>query len=157
LPSHDVDAAEGGVPRLPNPHDHAGETFDRIAKAFDSKRSRPWPFVADWTASLGATDDPVVDVGCGNGRHLALVVEKGMRGIGFDLSRELLSIARSRLPLDAGMVLGDARSLPVQDAFAGAILAVAVLHHIPTTEGRRAAAQELARVARPGARALVSA
>ncbi len=141
---------------MTGPQDDAGETFDRIARPFDATRSRPWPFVAEWLRRLEAGSGPVVDVGCGNGRHLSLLTGTGLTGVGVDLSCELLGLARGRVGPDTGLVLGDARRLPIHDASAGAVLAVAVLHHVPTEMGRKDAVAELARIARPGAEVLVS-
>jgi SAM-dependent methyltransferase len=136
----------------------AGETFDEIAHAFDATRSRPWPFVEDW---LGTERDrrapgPVLDVGCGNGRHLQVAASMGLPCLGVDASPALVSIARTRLPADAGLLVGDARALPLRRGAAGSVMAVALLHHVRGEAGRRVAAEELHRVAAPGARGLVS-
>jgi SAM-dependent methyltransferase len=50
-------------------------------------------------ADLAATalaEPPVVDLGCGPGRHLAALREAGKRGLGLDLSPVAVSIARRR-------------------------------------------------------------
>ncbi len=133
-----------------------GETFDRIAEAFDATRERPWPFVAEWLSGLGPLGTPLVDVGCGNGRHLALATSMGIWGLGIDLSTRLLDLARRRVPEGTGLVAGDARQLPVPDHVAAAVMAVAMLHHVPSEPDRRSVATELARIALPGAPVLVS-
>ena len=124
---------------MPPYPDSAGNTFDRIAEAFDATRASPWPFVKDWLAGLGPIGTPLVDVGCGNGRHLTLAATLGKRG-----------------PAGTGLVTGDARQLPLPDNVAAAVIAVAMLHHVPTEEGRRAVASELKRIALPGGPVLVS-
>jgi SAM-dependent methyltransferase len=134
----------------------AGETFDQIAEAFDATRASPWPFVKDWLAGLGPLGIPLVDVGCGNGRHLVLAATLGKWGIGVDLSPRLLELARQRVPPGTGLVVGDARGLPLPDGVAGAVMAVAMLHHVPDEEGRRTVARELQRITRPGAPVLAS-
>jgi SAM-dependent methyltransferase len=52
--------------------------------------------------------------------------------------------------------VGDARCLPIPDNVAAAVMAVAMLHHVPEEEGRRAVVEELRRIALPGAPLLVS-
>ena len=139
----------------PSP-DRPGETFDRIAEAFDATRANPWPFVSEWLAGLGPLGTPLVDVGCGNGRHLAQAATIGIWGMGVDVSVRLLELARGRVPAGTGLVAGDARSLPVPDCVAAAVMAIAMLHHVPDEAGRRAVASELRRIALPGAPVLVS-
>jgi SAM-dependent methyltransferase len=133
-----------------------GETFDLIAEAFDATRAWPWPFVKEWMEGLGPLALPVVDVGCGNGRHLALAASLGKWGVGVDLSPRLVSIARQRLPGTITVAVGDARRLPLGNGVAGAVLAVAMLHHVPDEEGRWEVASELNRIARPGAPVMAS-
>jgi SAM-dependent methyltransferase len=53
------------------------------------------PDAAD-LAALALAESPVVDLGCGPGRHLAALGEAGMRGLGVDLSPVAVSIARRR-------------------------------------------------------------
>jgi SAM-dependent methyltransferase len=99
---------------------------------------------------------PLLDVGCGNGRHLELAAQRGIPGIGVDVSAELLRIARGRLGDGADLILADASDLPVVDASVGGAMTIAVLHHIRSEEMRRGAASELHRVLVPGGRLLVS-
>ena len=141
------------MPRTP---DDIGATFDSIAEAFDATRVRPWSFVTDWLEGLGPLQRPLVDVGCGNGRHLEVADRLGFRSIGIDLSVRLLSISRQRVGPGTGLIVGDARRLPLEKDAAGALLAAAVIHHIQEAEGRRAAVSEIHRVLAPGCEALVS-
>jgi len=141
---------------LPRSPADIGATFDSIAEAFDATRSRPWSFVTDWLEDLGPLEHPIVDVGCGNGRHLALAGRTGMRGVGIDLSVRLLTIARQRVDPGTGLLIGDARDLPIATDAAGAVLAVAVIHHIQEAEGRRAAVSEIHRVLVPRGEAMIS-
>lgn len=141
---------------MPPTPDNPGETFDRIADAFDASRANPWPFVKEWLAGLGPIGTPLVDVGCGNGRHLALAATLGIWGMGIDLSARLLDLARYRVPVGTGLVVGDARRLPIPGNIAAAVMAVAMLHHVPDEEGRATVVSELRRIALPGAPVLVS-
>jgi SAM-dependent methyltransferase len=95
----------------------------------------------------------IVDVGCGNGRYLAELARRGLRGhlIGADLSFGMLEAARSRVPA-ARLITADASALPLRDAIADLTLAMHMLYHVPDAA---AAARELRRVTRPGAAVVV--
>ena len=47
----------------------------------------------------GAAAPLVVDLGCGTGRTLVPLVKKGLRGVGVDLSRPMLEVAREKAEL----------------------------------------------------------
>jgi len=66
----------------------------------------------------------VLDVGCGAGRHARALARRGMRVTGVDLSPDLLEEARERSPGTPGSptyIRWDARDLPFQLQFEGAI------------------------------------
>lgn len=131
------------------------DTFDCIAEAFDATRDRPWPFVGAFVEGLAPGEGPLLDVGCGNGRHLEQAAATGMACMGVEASPRLAAIAHRRVP-SAVVVVGDARELPLREGAAGSIIATALLHHLRAGEDRERAAGEMARVARPGARVLTS-
>ena len=133
------------------------EVYDEIAGHFSKTRASPWP-------EIGAFLDDVppgglgLDVGCGNGRHLALVADRSDRALGLDASRALLAEARDRLSHAGNVALlqGDAAALPLADGTVDTGLYVATIHHLPDRVTRRASLDELARVLAPDGRALVS-
>ncbi len=56
-------------------------------------------FAAATEAEHGALDrmvGPALDVGCGPGRHLVALAERGVFAVGIDISRGLLDVARAR-------------------------------------------------------------
>lgn len=131
--------------------------FDRIAREFDRHRERPWGFVVDWLEGLDRPADPlVVDVGCGNGRHMLAARALGIPCLGVDTSAPMLATARARLGEGAPLAVGDARALPVRTGAAGAVLSIAVVHHLRGQADRAAAMREVARALARGGRALVS-
>ena len=71
------------------------KTWDIIAKSFDNTRRTPWQDVIDFINELSSSD-VVADIGCGNGRHLILCVEKCKSVIGLDISRNLLRITQNK-------------------------------------------------------------
>lgn len=102
--------------------------------------------VNDWALDLAdpAAAGLVLDAGCGNGKALALLRDRGARAVGADLSPGMA--ATSGHPLVA---VGDVQALPFADAAFGVALAFMMLYHVPC---RTSAAAELRRVLRPGGR-----
>ena len=129
--------------------------FDEIAAQFDRTRERPWPEIMDFGRSLPPRS-LVLDLGCGNGRHAAVLAEEGHRVVGLDASAKLLGIARHRV---AGVTFAraDLCCVPFLGGRFAAAIAIAAIHHLPSETERLAAVREIARVLRPGGRALVTA
>jgi SAM-dependent methyltransferase len=127
--------------------------FDAIADEFDASRTRPWRETLQFETALPRTAR-VLDLGCGNGRNLAVFAERGHAVVGLDASAGLLARAASRGR--RGLVRGDAIALPFSDGSFDAVHTVAALHHLPTEGERRQSATEVARVLRSGGLALFS-
>lgn len=77
--------------------------------------------VAGLLPRLRAAPGPVVDAGCGAGRHLAALRAAGLAAVGFDLSRDLLLAARGRAGCAGGVARGDLRRPPIAGG-CGAVL-----------------------------------
>lgn len=90
----------------------------------------------------------VLDVGCGTGRWVRRLEERGLSVVGIDQSSEMLSLARKRGTLSL-MVSGEAQNLPFRDESFECVSAVTVIQHIPPQEQVRALS-EMVRVLRPG-------
>jgi ubiquinone/menaquinone biosynthesis C-methylase UbiE len=93
----------------------------------------------------------VLDVGCGPGRLVGMLRERGVRCVGLDMSGGLLREARQQN--DAPYVQGDAHALPIADARFDRVLAMNALYHMANW---RQVLVELRRVVRPGGRVVVS-
>jgi ubiquinone/menaquinone biosynthesis C-methylase UbiE len=92
-----------------------------------------------------------VDVGTGTGRMLELFSPLADDGMGVDLSREMLHVARAKLS-DAGLASrfvrqADAAALPVDDGAADLVTMHQVLHYLEDPAGSLV---ECARVLSPG-------
>lgn len=120
------------------------------------------PDVAATRAAVLAALEPrpgerIADLGCGPGymaRELALAVGPGGRVHALDLSGPMLALARRRcrgLPA-VGLAAGDVTALPLPDAAADAAVALQSLAYVPDVAR---AIGEIARVLRPGGRAVV--
>jgi SAM-dependent methyltransferase len=96
--------------------------------------------------------DVVVDVGCGGGRAVGELAERGVRAIGVDLDQEMTEVARKRWP-DGEFHVGSATELPIADASVTGYRADKVLHAV---EDLAAALAEARRVLVPGGRAVLT-
>jgi SAM-dependent methyltransferase len=101
----------------------------------------------------------VLDLGCGNGRHVVHLAKAGFEMTGLDISISGLRLTRQWLSeegLDAHTILADFRSpLPLRSASFDALLSTQVIHHALLAEVRHALA-EIHRVLVPGGLALIS-
>lgn len=133
------------------------ETYETIAEHFSKTRAHPWPEVESFVSDASPVDVGL-DLGCGNGRHAAVLRDRTEIVVGLDASRNLLGEARDRLDgVWSRLVQGDAGRLPLRSDSVGLAVYVATLHHLPGRELRRQSLDELARVLAPDGRALVSA
>jgi SAM-dependent methyltransferase len=97
------------------------------------------------------SDSRIVDYGCGYGRALGLLFERGYHNlIGFDPAAAMVALARQSFP---GISFEEMKSPPhldLPDASVDAVLLFAVLTCVPSDQGQRAIVQEAKRVLRPG-------
>ena len=108
-------------------------------------RARSYELLGDLT---GRT---VVDAGCGGGRAVAELAERGARAVGVDLDPEMIAVARERWPAGEFHV-GDACELPLETGSAAGYRADKVLH---TLGDPARAVAEARRVLAPGGRAVL--
>lgn len=137
----------------------AQKTWDAIAESFDTTRQKPWSYCLDFIYSL-RQNDVVVDLGCGNGRHLYPCAEKCSQVIGVDISQRFLRIIEKKLHntsyRNISLIHADVVKLPIADSTLDAVLFIASLHNIQGKEHRRNALREVARVLKPQGTALIS-
>lgn len=114
--------------------DRAADYFAQVADEWDQLREMHAPTLEVEHAMLAAVDEPLVDsvldIGTGTGRILELFADRARRGLGIDLSRQMLGVARARLDADdlshCSVRHGDIYDLDVDDGSQG----VVVLHHV---------------------------
>ncbi|HSC91750.1 MAG TPA: class I SAM-dependent methyltransferase [Gaiellaceae bacterium] len=93
----------------------------------------------------------VLDIGCGVGAFLRLVVDRGGEAFGIDASEALIELARERLP-EADLRVGELEDLPYDDH---SFDLVTGFNSFFFANDMVAALQEAGRVARPGAAVVV--
>jgi ubiquinone/menaquinone biosynthesis C-methylase UbiE len=91
----------------------------------------------------------VLDLGCGTGENTVVLVTRGARVIGIDISPDLIAIARKRLSdanLDASLTIGDAYHTGLPDESVDVVFCMALIHHLDI----RLVRDEMRRVLRRG-------
>jgi ubiquinone/menaquinone biosynthesis C-methylase UbiE len=105
-------------------------------------------------AMLGTRRGDLLDAGMGPGRLIEQLAARGFRVSGVDLSEEMVRSARARLPAAAERLLpGRIDALPFDDSSFDFVTATGVLEYADSIP---VALRELARVLRPGGRAILS-
>lgn len=129
----------------------ASETFDSIAEHFDKTRNRPWKEVVDF---LEGCEGALLDIGCGNGRHLMEALDIGLKIYGVDASSELLKICRKKTGDKAKVVRSGVKSLPFKDESFDNAIYIASIHHLK--KARVKSLKESKRVLKEGGKILIS-
>lgn len=144
-----VDEVPSGThrPRTGGPA-HSNAYYDLQCDAYAARTGVAGtpPLMRAFLAALPPAGE-VADLGCGAGRDLALLVEQGMRCVGYDLSPRLAELARVRS--GAPVLVADVRSLELPDQSLDGVLAVASLLHLELDEIVGVLAR-IARWLRPG-------
>ena len=134
------------------------ETWNAIAESFDATRGKPWKVVVDFVSTLSVSD-VVADIGCGNGRHLILCVDKCNTVIGLDISKNLLKIAKSKIEgrkVRVVFIHGNLVNIPIQGNSLDSVLYIAALHNIKGRTNRIQSLNEVKRILKNDGRALIS-
>ena len=130
---------------------HVHSVYEAIAPHFSLTRHKPWPRVASFLSEQ--TPGSVgLDVGCGNGKYLA--VNPAVHVLGSDRSAALVDLARTRVP-SSEVCVADGLALPYRPGVADFAICIAVIHHLSTPERRREAIEALLECVRPGGKVLV--
>jgi SAM-dependent methyltransferase len=132
------------------------DIFRRDGRVFQE----PAPVVVEFATGLAERGcSRVLDLGCGNGRHVVYLARQGLRVCGMDNARTALHLAQQWLGeegLSASLVLADMRRpLPFCDAAFDAVVSTQVIHHAMLTTVE-ATAREIERVLRRGGLALIT-
>ena len=77
-----------------------------------------------------------LDLGCGTGEMLKLILQKDPHKelCGIDLSEEMLAVAKSKLPEQVKLLLGDSEALPFPDNAFDVVYCNDSFHHYPAPQ-----------------------
>jgi demethylmenaquinone methyltransferase/2-methoxy-6-polyprenyl-1,4-benzoquinol methylase len=124
-----------------------GPTYDRYANLLSFGQDPRWRRFLVSRIEAGE-NDTVLDVATGTGAvALELLRQKRCSVVGLDQSREMLAVARARLPESVELVEGEADRLPFPD---GSFAGLTFTYLMRYVDDPGATLQELARVVRPG-------
>lgn len=133
--------------------------YDCIAPHFSETRHTPWPRVAEFLRSF-PTGSVLLDIGCGNGKYLQC--NSNALTIGCDRSSGLINACLERAKIineDSTNLPNafrcDCLHVPVRSQSIDGCINIAVIHHLATAERRLASIREMAKLLRPGGRALI--
>ena len=137
---------------------HSDRFFEQIGHRWDQMRVDCFgtAFPLEALTALLPGEWAVGDIGAGTGYLLPLLARRFRRVVAVDPVPAMLDIARDRPDLagrdNIDFRVGDLSGLPLETGEMDLLLAILVLHHVPSPAEALA---ELARVLRPGGRLLV--
>jgi len=130
--------------------------FGRVAGQWEEIRASLFgrSFLAGALPSLLPESWEAADFGCGAGDASAVLAPFLRRIVAFDQSDEMLEAARRRLAQfeNVRVLPGEAHEAPLEDASVDLAVCSLLLHHVQRPD---AVVREMARVLRPGGRALI--
>jgi ubiquinone/menaquinone biosynthesis C-methylase UbiE len=133
-----------------DPYRHIAGIYDRLIEPLQAGVRRVAfdviPPQAGWQ---------VLDVGCGTGTGLARYLEAGCAAVGVDVSPAMLEQAAARLGDRAELRFTDGGALPFDAGRFDLVMTSMVLHEI-AAESREALVMEMARVAKPDGKILIT-
>jgi SAM-dependent methyltransferase/uncharacterized membrane protein YbhN (UPF0104 family) len=137
--------------------------FDAIAEVYDAQlpASRRHSLLARKTALMETVLNQAhagrlgLDVGCGQGEHLARMRELGFEVSGIDLSGPQVERAARKLGSDRLIRIGSVLDIPLPAGSFDFAYTINVLHHLASLDEQRRALSELLRVLKPGGLLLV--
>lgn len=95
--------------------------------------------------------DVAVEIGCGVGRITRAIAQDAGEVHAFDISEEMVEIARNRGPQNAVFHINDGASLDLPAASADIVVAYCVFQHLPNSDMLGRYLREMKRVAKPNA------
>lgn len=131
---------------------------DREVERYDA-RIPEYQTIAEWAAYdrlLGPGGGLGLELGCGTGRFTGQIAGRFGRLIGIDFSLASVLVARRRSPSNCSFVVADAQRMPLRSGSSEGVLSAQVLEHIVDSSGAQQFFFEIARLLRPGGRAVVS-
>jgi ubiquinone/menaquinone biosynthesis C-methylase UbiE len=141
---------ETGEKRVRTRDELPGLVFDKMGEYWDILTStHPTEKEADLIEKMVGNGDLMLDLCCGTGRHDVLLVRKGWRIIGADLSGNLLHIAKNKMKKEGvsfPLVQCEMQSLPFRsEVFSGVINMFTSFGYLPSEKEDLNSLREIAR------------
>jgi ubiquinone/menaquinone biosynthesis C-methylase UbiE len=135
------------------------KTWDSIAKSFDKTRRKTWSECINFIKNA-PNDCIILDLACGNGRHLIPSAKHCKKSIGIDVSKEMLKVVQEKIAKENitnnHLIHSSAENLPLKSKTIDIVLYIAALHSIPGKENRVKSLKEIKRILKNDGKALVS-
>ena len=128
-----------------------GESYEIVYAHRSVEAAEPEALFAVKALRLGS-DDAVLDLGCGTGRHLVHLSKYAGACAGLDYSQSLLRRARRALPPQVLLVRADMRAVPLVNAFSVVTSFFTSFGYFFDRAENLRVVQEVSRVLRPGGR-----
>jgi ubiquinone/menaquinone biosynthesis C-methylase UbiE len=112
------------------------ETYDKVAPDYCRKTRQPkfleWEedFIRKLLGHIAQESPLILDVGCGDGRHVLSIEKNGGRAIGIDLSNSMVKEAKALYP-EGDFRKMDMRILSFDDDSFNGIWASGCIYHVP--------------------------
>lgn len=130
------------------------KVWNKIASAWSKYRKNALPEVLEF---LKNKKGRLLDLGCGSGRNF--VNQEGLEIYGVDFSDNMLSLAKQKaeqLKIKVHLKKSSADKLEYDNEFFDYAIFISALHCIPEEKLRKKSLQELFRVLKPDAEAMIS-
>ncbi len=117
----------------------AAEFYDEIIDLHHDEFNYKWIQYNKWLDLLASKLEKgasIIDLGCGNGRAVKYLIDKGFNGIGVDVSEKMLELARNHIP-KGKFFNTDFNELDFNEGSFDAVISFFALNHIPKDEFKK--------------------
>jgi ubiquinone/menaquinone biosynthesis C-methylase UbiE len=121
---------------------------------FYSENDRPWRGIGKLSGLIVEKGDKALDLGCGNGKTVAVLLQEGAFVTGLDLSETAVEYCRKMFLENANFIVSDCSDLPFDDDTFDIVTLVHVLEHLDD-EQLCSTVSEICRVLVSGGKVLV--
>ncbi len=129
-------------------------TYDKICRSWEEKRDYVWEPTKRFLQENSGRAKTLLDIGCGNGRHMQLAARLGYKKIiGCDFSEAQLKICQEKGFTTKNCDMTD---LDFKDSSFDIVLCIASLHHLMTEKEQLKALSEVKRVLNNRGKAQIS-
>ena len=129
--------------------EHVKNVYEEIAPHFNNTRVYTWNWITKFITSLPINSN-ICDVGCGNGRNMAL---KDYNFIGVDNCKAFLEICKSK---NLEVVEANMTNLPFKNGQFDAVICIAAFHHLYMHTAKIECLLELKRIIKNNGKILLS-